>query len=121
MNLTWYECKECGHQFPMEHAEQRVVNLEEEYGVGGVFPDHHTGWIDCCPECDSEELDEISEPIEEEDPISDEEFGDVESLNLQPYRCELCQNTIHVMQPCEAAIKMYCFCCKERTNWKREA
>ena len=53
-----YQCAECRSMFT-EPAGKTVI-LEDYYGVGSLFPDHHYGMIDVCPECGSEEIDEIA-------------------------------------------------------------
>lgn len=64
----WYECGNCGHIFHEEEALLQEVDLENEYGVGSLFPDHHSGYEALCPECESEDLIEhMNCPLNEEE------------------------------------------------------
>ena len=49
--MNKYRCTECGEEF--EEPVEAEVDLEEEYGVGGMFCDHHTAKWDVCPNCGS--------------------------------------------------------------------
>ena len=49
-------CASCGHYCSEADLKTEVVDLEEEHGVGGLFPDHHQGKMLVCPECGSEDL-----------------------------------------------------------------
>ena len=41
-------CLDCDRYFDEDDLETKTVDLEEEYGVGGLFPDHHRKKIAVC-------------------------------------------------------------------------
>lgn len=57
-----WECFDCGEIF--DDPSESLIDLEDEYGVGGMFDDHHTTWRYCCPWCGSTEVEECAEPEE---------------------------------------------------------
>lgn len=52
-----YYCPDCHTYF--NEPEEREVDMEDYYGVGGMFGDHHRGYINVCPECGSEDFNEV--------------------------------------------------------------
>lgn len=52
-----YYCPDCHTYF--NKPEEREADMEDYYGVGGMFLDHHRGFISVCPECGSEEFNEV--------------------------------------------------------------
>lgn len=56
-----YECNNCGLLFESDQAEFESFDMENEYGVGGSFPDHHSGLKMICPDCGSDEIGEAEE------------------------------------------------------------
>lgn len=43
-----YYCEHCGQYITEDETYLRRVDLEDEYGVGGMFPDHHyETWMYC--------------------------------------------------------------------------
>lgn len=58
--ISVIHCLDCDRYFDEDDLETKVVDLEEEYGVGGLFPDHHHKKIEVCPECGSSSLEEES-------------------------------------------------------------
>ena len=52
-----YYCPDCKAEF--DEPDEKEVDLEDFYGVGGSFSDHHTGIINVCPECGSEDISEV--------------------------------------------------------------
>lgn len=61
-----YRCEDCGCVFAESEAAQHEFDMEDDLGVGGLFPDHHYSTCYACPECDSEDVIEY-EPEEEEE------------------------------------------------------
>ena len=64
-----YECEDCGEIF--DEPVEAMVDLEEEYGVGGQFGGHHSEIWNVCPNCGSSEYHEIPEEEEEEEDPED--------------------------------------------------
>jgi len=62
-----FKCLDCGAVFDEEDANTEEVDIEFECGVGGLFPDHHTGTALLCPECDSYDVVEFFPEDEEEE------------------------------------------------------
>jgi len=60
-------CNNCGAIFDINEAEVEEYDIEEDLGVGDMFPDHHTGHCFVCPECRSDEVEEYHEKEAEED------------------------------------------------------
>lgn len=60
----WY-CEDCGEEF--DEPDEVEVDLEYEYGVGGLFPDHHYANCYCCPCCGSMDVEECEESEDEEE------------------------------------------------------
>ena len=60
-----YKCNECGHKF--DEPKRRATTYEAEYGVAGLFPDHHPVTFYECPFCDSSDFDEYKEDDEKEE------------------------------------------------------
>lgn len=57
-----YRCNNCGWIGTADEVEEKDVDLEDEYGVGGDFGDHHHDTWDTCPECGSaEDLEDLGE------------------------------------------------------------
>ena len=52
--MSVYFCNECGCSF----VEPQVIKLEDFYGVGGEFPYSEDGFIDLCPYCESNDIEE---------------------------------------------------------------
>lgn len=52
-----YYCPDCHTYF--NKPEEREADMEDYYGVGGMFSDHHRGFINVCPECGSEDFNEV--------------------------------------------------------------
>ena len=69
-----FKCNRCGEQFSEDEADTRVIDLEFECGMGGMFPDHHTRTIYICPECGTSDIDPYEEKEEEEEDWDDVEF-----------------------------------------------
>ena len=65
---NFYECESCGAIFNENDADTDYVDLEDEYGVGGLFPDHHTTLVLVCPECGCNELN----PVDHDEEVEDE-------------------------------------------------
>ena len=69
--MRWF-CDDC-EEYSDEPA-LATVDLEEYYGVGGSFPDHHTAKIMVCPICGSEAISkDYSDEEEEEEPEEEED------------------------------------------------
>ena len=49
-------CRKCGRYFPEGEAKEKEVDLENENGVGDLFPNHHKAKRLACPACGSEDL-----------------------------------------------------------------
>ena len=64
-----YVCNHCGAMF--EEPETERICLEDYYGVGGAFGNSNYGYIDVCPECGSDNFDEVYE--DDTEYIDDEE------------------------------------------------
>lgn len=54
--MSKFTCSDCGAEF--DEPDETMVDLEEMYGVGGAFGDHHWGYMETCPECGSEDIEE---------------------------------------------------------------
>lgn len=54
--MSKFTCNDCGAEF--DEPDEEMVDLEDYYGVGGLFGDHHSGYMDVCPECGSEDIEE---------------------------------------------------------------
>ena len=51
-------CANCGHYCTETDLQTKTVDLENEHGVGSLFPDHHREEVRVCPECGSSSLEE---------------------------------------------------------------
>lgn len=49
-----YYCPDCKAEF--DEPDEKEVDAEDYYGVGGSFSDHHSMVVECCPECGSEDF-----------------------------------------------------------------
>ena len=63
--MSLWHCEDCGKTF--EEPAAASVDLEILYGVGGEFGDHHSGTIQVCPHCGSEEIWEQVTGLDEEE------------------------------------------------------
>ena len=54
-------CNDCGKYFSEDDCGEKEVCLEDYYGVGSEFPDHHYSTLATCPHCNSTEIVELSE------------------------------------------------------------
>lgn len=59
------ECNDCGERF--EEPISVKTSYENYYGVGSLFPNHHSLYIDVCPRCKSEDWEEVEDKDYEED------------------------------------------------------
>lgn len=59
-----FECEECGKRF--EEPKKKQITFEEFYGVSNLFESRHRTSINVCPGCESEDIKEIEEDLEEE-------------------------------------------------------
>lgn len=59
-----FRCRNCDCEF--EEAVEIRTTYENYCGVGGLFPNHNYMTYLACPNCHSEEYDEVSEDYEEE-------------------------------------------------------
>lgn len=62
-----YECNDCGRSF--DELISIKTSYENYYGVGSLFGNHHSLYLDVCPYCKSEEW----EVVEEEEEFDEEE------------------------------------------------
>ena len=60
-----YHCWDCGADFNIPDEEMR--DMEEFYGVGGMFDDHHMERIEVCPVCGSDSIEEGGTDEEEDE------------------------------------------------------
>ena len=67
--MAW-RCDSCGEWF--DEPLERRSSIEVEYGVSSFFGDSHSCTIDCCPYCDSEDIEEMPDDYEEEEEEEDE-------------------------------------------------
>ena len=58
-----YKCDNCGCEF--EEPEEERTTYESYYGVSSLFRDRHSLTLYVCPNCKSEDIDEIEEEEEE--------------------------------------------------------
>lgn len=79
METVW-KCEKCGTYFKESDAGEAEVDLEDENGVGNLFPSytHHLARVMVCPSCGSEDIDE---DICDEDDAVDALNGYVDALN----------------------------------------
>lgn len=47
-------CPECDFEF--DTPDEKEVDAEDYYGVGDLFPDHHSMVVECCPNCGNEDF-----------------------------------------------------------------
>lgn len=71
-----WKCNDCGAIFDEPAFEE--VDLENLYGVGGSFDDHHWATLASCPECEDGDIEEITDEeaeriLSEEEDSEDEE------------------------------------------------
>lgn len=87
-----YKCNNCNARFE-EHKTKRI-SLEDLYGVGDLFRNHHYTEIHICPNCENEDAD-----IEElkQCPLCEEWFEEDELIDTEGlvngsvgYVCEQC-------------------------------
>ena len=64
------ECMECGRSF--DEPISIKTSYENYYGVGGLFRNHHSLYVEVCPYCKSEEWEEVDEEYDEEEECSEE-------------------------------------------------
>lgn len=60
-------CNDCKAIFSEDEADEMEIDFEFMNGVGGLFPDHHSGKCLICPECGSDDLEDYPEEEEEEE------------------------------------------------------
>lgn len=55
-----YRCADCKAVFDKEDADEAEIDLYADYGVSGLFPGESAYTkIPVCPECGSDELEEV--------------------------------------------------------------
>ena len=54
-----YYCKHCGWYLTENETYLLDVDLEDEYGVGDMFPNHHYETCRYCADCDESNLTEV--------------------------------------------------------------
>ncbi len=59
-----YRCNDCYEIF--DEPESERVDMEEYYGVGGLFGNHHHEYMSVCPFCKSTDFEEYLEDEDEE-------------------------------------------------------
>lgn len=64
-----YRCCSCGKCSAEDELVEKEIDLENEYGVGGFFPDHHYESIWVCPYCGDDDLEEVE--------LTDEELAEI--------------------------------------------
>lgn len=60
-----FECWNCDRKF--DEPDVKRTTYEDYYGVGSMFPNHHSMEYECCPYCGSEDIHEVEEEEEEEE------------------------------------------------------
>jgi DNA-directed RNA polymerase subunit RPC12/RpoP len=58
-----YKCSNCDEVFDEPKTER--TTYEHYYGVDDLFPNHHSLYLDVCPYCGDEEIEEFEEEEEE--------------------------------------------------------
>lgn len=53
-----FECGNCGCRFT--EPDRLDTTYERYYGVGSLFPNHHSLTIEVCPRCGSDDFSEIN-------------------------------------------------------------
>lgn len=59
--ITLYRCSECDYVFGDSEMSSAEVDMEDYYGVGSDFPDHHIQSLQACPKCKSVDLESLGE------------------------------------------------------------
>ena len=54
-----YQCEECRVTF--EEPKYKRICFEIEYGVASLFESRHYHRIECCPNCESQEIKELEQ------------------------------------------------------------
>lgn len=57
----YYKCHDCDEYFDEDDMEEKEICLEDYYGVGGMFQSRNYQRVGCCPHCNSEEIEEVSD------------------------------------------------------------
>ena len=57
--VTLYRCDECDYVFCDNEMSSVDVDMENYYGVGSDFPDHHVESMSACPKCKSTDFEEL--------------------------------------------------------------
>ena len=52
--ITVYHCLSCGKYLTASELADKEVDLDNENGVGGLFPDHHHRKVSACPDCNGD-------------------------------------------------------------------
>lgn len=60
-----YKCNDCGSIF--DEPDSEYIDLEEYYGVGSLFNDHHHEYMSVCPCCGSNDYEYYDEEEEYDD------------------------------------------------------
>ena len=60
--VTYWYCTDCDEYFKEPHSVK--TDMEDFYGVGSVFQDHHYQDLIMCPQCDGD-LQEVTVSIED--------------------------------------------------------
>lgn len=59
--MSIYKCGNCGKFFSEDDLEIKRVDMENYYGVGNDFNDHHYQDMGFCPYCESDDICELEE------------------------------------------------------------
>ena len=72
-----YYCDNCDYYF--KNPTTKNVDMENFYGVGSDFPDHHHQRMDFCPNCGSQDIHELHLSLED---IIDDYIDDYDNYEI---------------------------------------
>lgn len=73
-----FYCNDCKNEF--EEPKKEKTNYEEYYGVNDKFADKHEMFLEKCPHCDSDNIEEMKECARCEEFFREDDLTDTEGL-----------------------------------------
>lgn len=83
-----YKCNNCGSI--IREPKRIVTTFEEYYGVSNLFPDSHRLELLVCPNCEENDLEELTQCYECEEWFSEDELEDINGKLI----CRKCSGSI---------------------------
>lgn len=117
--INLYRCSDCNRVFSDNEMDSVRVDMEDYYGVGADFPDHHYENMSACPECKSVDFEDLGafdlDDFEDGWKLQDEEDLNEASIfqriagpkrkQIRDYYKDITKNLLPLLQ--EFGIKMY--------------